>query len=237
MQVTGLHRIGAYMVAVWVGLLLLMTGPAHAALVITVSASGTVTAGADDGTLTGSADPDLAGLTLTVTQTLEFSGSTFVDESSDPANPYAFFVELVKIEVSVGGSAPVVFDGNSAGFGSAFGLYMIGAGGLNSQSGVVLASGMASALISSLAPFSNDLYQSLNLTLTGSESFGASFNDGSNDAWFVEAFGADVASISVLVTGGETVPEPGTLAVASLSMLCLVIVRRRRLPRTGRPLA
>ena len=222
MQVTWMRQFGVWLLGLVVAAALLAAGSAQAALMITVTASGSVTQGDDDGTLTG-IPGSLLNQSVTVSHTFEFSGTTTVDSVSDPAT--AIFVELVTIAVQVGGGPQLVFDSSSAGFVSGFGVYSVGSGGLDSQTGVQL-SGLVFSSIFSDALLANNLSQSFNVALTGNESFGASFNDGTDNLWFFLVDRDDVAAINVQVTGA--VPEPGSMVLASLSLACVIVVRRRK---------
>ncbi len=224
---------------------MLGAGLAQAAVVITLTASGVITAGTDSsGALTGVAAADLAGRTATVTHRFEVTPLVDLSSANDPNGAFAFF-ETIFFGLAIDGTSVASVD--SAIASAALGLYQvatldIGLGRdalidsqltvIGSDDSMLLATAQLTSALTSLVPAST-LFQDFSFAGVPSQSqmtFGASFeladgNGGTLAGWdfFVQRAG----SLVVQVTRTGTVSEPQTLWLVAACLLALALLRQR----------
>ncbi|MCC6990386.1 MAG: PEP-CTERM sorting domain-containing protein [Acidobacteria bacterium] len=216
---------------------LLFGATARAAPVtVAITATGQITTGTDDGSLSGAAG-DLADSIVTLVHTLAFDSVADVF----PGDPAFVVAPLVSVSIQVDAAPAVVFDTASPSSGVA--IYSVGTLGgsgpalVDSQATVVTAD--LRTLLSQVAVQStvDDFVGAADPLLgfavlpppvfAGSAGFGATLlaDDSTTVLWNFLVEGLDVSSIAVVVRTLAEVPEPGTLAVLALGLLALAAVR------------
>ena len=214
-----------------------LTGPALAAGVITMTATGTVTSGTDhDGSLTGTPGTNLSGLSVTLTQVFTVSPGTAY--AMGPGFTSVAF-DVVSSTVAIGALPALTF--TEAGAVLASGIYTISAGGLgpfyvDGQVSIDLAGGQtffSQANISSLLdPFlaSAALDQDFSFSApppNGTWSLGASLSDSGTGNPFWDVLAEGLLTLDITATGFAAVPEPGTFVLLALGLAGLMAAARR----------
>jgi hypothetical protein len=237
-----LRVTGAIAASLGLALVMLLGRPAEAApITVTVTASGEITFGIDyDGSITGTAGEDLAGLSASIVQTLEFDSSALPVAGSDPAQVLANDVTLT---ITINAYPALIF--SSASPSAGFALYTITSvtGGppasIDSQAAVLLSSGaIASTLVQVVHPASDfttvppDLLQEFSFLAAPAggtwTAGGALFDDQFNILWEFVIEDQGMRSLDIDVARAPTgVSEPGSIAALAASLGALVAIRRR----------
>lgn len=223
-----MRSLGAWIRNWGLVLALCVGASAHAGLVVTISATGTITQGTDtSGELTGTAVTPLAGQQVTLVQTLEAGTGSLVDASSDPSSS---IFDLVSLSVALGPGLPHVYVGGGTTGGATYGLDT-GTTSLDSQLTILLGGDTLTSIVDVVSNLIDSASPTTPFTFTGS--FGAgSFvsadrtDDGGATLWMFEIASTGLRSVVVAVS--NDVPEPGTAGLLVVAVLAHAGARVRR---------
>jgi hypothetical protein len=226
--------IAVLVLCAWAGLGLVRSAEANPILTVTVT--GTIVTGTDDGSFTGGVGA-LDGFSVTMVQTYVVT-PTYSEVGSDPLSGV---FDSVGLSITVSGFGTLAFTdpagpglvtvgtlGNTLdGAAQFFGFQLLSTGGGSVTSNVAISS-LTEALIAAAVVLADQDFD-LQLPLTGVDSsFGAALLD-ANSNTLAEFFVAGASSFVVTLSGQpEPIPEPVSLAVFALGLGGLVAARRRR---------
>lgn len=230
-----MRTLGAWFRRLGLVLALLALGPAQAALIVRVTATGTISSGVDtSGELTGTPGSGLQGQTVSLVQTLTAGPGAAVDTVNDPS---LSFFDLVSFSVTVGGGAQQLFVPAPGGGGASYGLDPANTL-LDSQMTVLLGSDtltsivqVVDALIQQASPLQSYSFVG---GFVGSGSFFSADRLDSGGAELWQFIVADTGIRSILVDVTNDVPEPSALLLVPLALVLTWGGRGRRQGVGGR---
>lgn len=224
-----MRYVGTWVKSLALVLALVVLGPAQAALIVTITATGTIGSGDDfSGELTGAAGSSLTGQTVTLVQTLEAGPLASIDTVNDPS---LSFFDVVSMSVTIGAGAPQLFAAAPGNGGASYGLDTA-SGLLDSQMTILLGTDALTSIVSVLDGLITQATPLHSFSLTGGFALTGSFfsadrsDDQGNTLWALLVNDSGMRSIVVDVR--NDVPEPGGLVLVSLGLVVVWVGRARR---------